>query len=528
MAAQSDVSTASTAGARVTDAFVIFAVTVVSLAAGAWLLVHLGLRVWSGLSLALAIYASLLSCHLMFRRRMSQASAPTPAMPPDLEFDPWANDPAGAPPPALPTADDQRNIITKGSISATAAAPTLPEPRLDDPFAFRPAGPPALDPTPAPPPLMAAPKAPAMPPPLTPEQAANLPPEMSVEMVQDLIKKLADELNTAPANPPRVRGKLVPQVDEGEAMIGRSIAALEATAKSMRAAPAKPFGKAPPRPAAARPAPPPPPPPAPPEAVRPPEIAPQPVNAQLVRIAEAIAAERMEVLLEPIQALTEGRARHFEVSTRLLTADGAAIDQQEAIRLAQGSGLMPRIDIARILRAARVARRLGQGGRAGSVLTAAAGESLSDQRFIATATTESNTGTTKLVLSFPQSEVRNFSTGHAQTLTALAEAGFRFALDAVTDLDMDFGGLKRMGFEFVKLDAPVFLEGLPAPGGLVPAADICRLLAEDGLTLIVGRIEDDWLLARILGFGVLFGSGTLFGGPRLVKAEVVSGPSSAA
>ena len=65
------------------------------------------------------------------------------------------------------------------------------------------------------------------------------------------------------------------------------------------------------------------------------------------------------------------------------------------------------------------------------------------------------------------------------------------------------------------------------PGGRVPASDICRHLADFGLSLIVGRIEDDWLLARILGFGVLFGKGTLFGGARLVKDEVVAGPAAA-
>ena len=62
----------------------------------------------------------------------------------------------------------------------------------------------------------------------------------------------------------------------------------------------------------------------------------------------------------------------------------------------------------------------------------------------------------------------------------------------------------------------------------MPAADICRHLADFGLTLIVGRIEDDWLLARILGFGVLLGKGTLFGGPKLVKAEVLGEPGSVA
>jgi hypothetical protein len=31
-----------------------------------------------------------------------------------------------------------------------------------------------------------------------------------------------------------------------------------------------------------------------------------------------------------------------------------------------------------------------------------------------------------------------------------------------------------------------------------------------------------------MGFGVMLGKGTLFGGPRLVKAEAVAGPGTAA
>ena len=149
-------------------------------------------------------------------------------------------------------------------------------------------------------------------------------------------------------------------------------------------------------------------------------------------------------------------------------------------------------------------------------------------RFVDAASAEPGPeGGMSLVLAFAQSEVRAFTPGHAEALGALAAAGFSFALEEVTDLDMDFAGLKEMGFAFVELDAPVFLDGLPAASGRVPASDICRHLSDFGLTLVVGHIEDDWLLARILGFGVLFGKGTLFGGPRLVKDEVVAAPVAA-
>jgi len=48
--------------------FVIFAVTVLSLAAGAGLLAQLGLAVWWAMVGALAIYAALLTLHLVARR----------------------------------------------------------------------------------------------------------------------------------------------------------------------------------------------------------------------------------------------------------------------------------------------------------------------------------------------------------------------------------------------------------------------------------------------------------------------------
>ena len=148
---------------------------------------------------------------------------------------------------------------------------------------------------------------------------------MSVELVQDLIKKLADELNSTTAA--ERAEKLLP-ASVTEAMIGHSVAALQATARTMpgphadlRAAPSgaqAPAGGVPSWWPTAEPAT-----GTTPGAPRPPGTPPA-LNPQLARIAEAVAAERMEVLLEPIHALAEGRARHFEVSVRLLTADGGA------------------------------------------------------------------------------------------------------------------------------------------------------------------------------------------------------------
>ena len=479
---------------RYGDAFVVFAVTVLSCALGAWLLQRLGLALWAGTVAALAIYALLLSLHLLLRRSLAGNG------PPEAGTAPPAAAKDATPRPSEPAA-------VSGREQAATTAPFDFRPSREPPFSSamrgsQPAAAPSTEPRPTEPPPHA--------------QAAQ--PEMSVEVVQDLIKKLADELNSA--TPGDEQGGAADRGDDTEAMIGRSVAALQTAARGMHAGGSRPppwwpapepdTGPQLPSGPALR-------------AAVPPQVEPQ-----LARIAEAVAAERMEVMLEPIHALVEGRPRHFEVSTRLLTADGARLDQQEVSRAVRGSGLMPRIDAARIVRAARVAGRLGQRGRKGAVLAAMSGESLADASFMDAATTGYGGGGMSLVLAFTQSEVRTFTPVHTTALAALAGMGFRFGLEAVTDLDMDFAALKQIGFSFVELDAPVFLEGLPCAGGQVPAADICRHLADFGLSLIVGRIEDDWLLARVLGFGVLFGKGTLFGGPRQVKDEVVSSGHAAA
>ena len=55
------------------DAFVVFSVTVLSCAIGAWLLLRLGLALWMGSVAALGVYAALLSFHMMVRRSIVRA-----------------------------------------------------------------------------------------------------------------------------------------------------------------------------------------------------------------------------------------------------------------------------------------------------------------------------------------------------------------------------------------------------------------------------------------------------------------------
>ncbi len=411
-----------------------------------------------------------------------------------------------------------------------------------------------------------------------PSPAASGVRDADVEKIQGLIKKLADEVNggeapvqrrPAPVTPPAGQPQPAPAAQQAltETAIETSLEVLRATAGSMRQATA-PAAASPARPNIA-----------PQEALSPtlqsptltvamdhlptaprsmghdpaPVLAPVaapaaaarsvveeweealsdgPDQARLAALREAITAGRVDVLLEPILGLVDQRPRHYQVHVRPKALSGEVFEDARAQREEfAGTGLLPMLDTARIARIAVIARRLADRGKENAIFSGFSGESLADDQFLqdfANAYHERDSFAGQLVLSFSQADVRQLSPRERSTLEDMRDLGFRFALTDVTDLDVDFEGLRAAGFQFVKLDADVFLEGLPASGGLIPASDICRYLAQLGLTLIVGDIADEAKFARIYGFGVLFGQGQLFGAPRLVKTEAAARGQTAA
>ena len=246
------------------------------------------------------------------------------------------------------------------------------------------------------------------------------------------------------------------------------------------------------------------------------------------QLEDALAAGRLTVYLEPIQQIDRDQARHYEVSVSFKTVDGRELPHRSMLAAARDAGLLPRVDAAVLPRAARIAQHFQSRGRDTEILSHVHGASLPDQDFRAevTAATIAAEGAA-LVLSFAQDDVRGFAAIHWEILSTIADMGLRFAIEDVTDLDMDLGGLKRRGFDFVKLDASVLLDGLPAGSETIASADVCRHFAAHGLALIVNHIDDDAVRARLLGFGVLFGQGTLFGARRAVRADILSMPAAA-
>jgi cyclic-di-GMP phosphodiesterase TipF (flagellum assembly factor) len=248
-----------------------------------------------------------------------------------------------------------------------------------------------------------------------------------------------------------------------------------------------------------------------------------PAQDRLAAVAEALSRECVDVFLEPILGLDDERARHFEVTVRLKNAAGEAFDDDDVAHVGRGAGLLALLDALRVRHSGSFALRLERRGRDGKVFSSVTSESLESRQFLAGVAERHVQGELipdRLVLSFEQRVARAFAPAQWNALKELRDLGFRFSLQGLTDLDMDFGQLKAAGFEFVKLDAGVFLQGLPLGQDVVPASDLCRYMASLGLAVIVGRIDSEAERTRVQGFGVQFGQGGLFGAPRPVNLGI--------
>jgi cyclic-di-GMP phosphodiesterase TipF (flagellum assembly factor) len=247
-------------------------------------------------------------------------------------------------------------------------------------------------------------------------------------------------------------------------------------------------------------------------------------TAKLAAIADALSDEQMDVYLETINGLEDYRAQHYEVSVRLRLADGELMDNSGFISETRGTGLLPLLEAVKVSSTKRLAVQMMRRGRTGEFFSTVDGEALMDEQFgsdIDTITAGDKKLAARLVLAFSQADIRGLTPGQLKTLRSIADLGFRFSIEDITDLDMDFAELAAQGFTFAKLDAEVFLKGLPTGTGLVPSADICRHLEHSGLSLIVGKINDENARVKIVGFGAALGQGALFGSPRPVRADIL-------
>lgn len=253
-------------------------------------------------------------------------------------------------------------------------------------------------------------------------------------------------------------------------------------------------------------------------------------NALLGAVKEALEAGRVDLHLQPVVSLPQRKTRFYEGFTRLRDANGRIIMPAEWLKVAEPEGLVGAIDNLLLFRCIQIVRRLAERERRVGVFCNVAPASLADEEFFPEFLDfVRRNGELAGSLIFEMSQRAFLRRNHvmARNISRLADFGFRFSIDGVTDLDIDLAELQRAGVKFLKVPGSMLTAALQAgkPLGLsaapdVRAEDFGALCARYGIDVIAEKIEAEATVVEVLDLDIRYGQGHLFGSPRPIRDDV--------
>ena len=256
-------------------------------------------------------------------------------------------------------------------------------------------------------------------------------------------------------------------------------------------------------------------------------------HALLDTVRDALADNRVDLYLQPIVSLPQRRTVFYESFSRLRDETGRVMMPAEYLSVAEPMGLVAAIDNLLLFRCVQIVRRLARQDRKVGIFCNISLASLSDESFFPQfleflSANKDLAGA--LIFELGQAAFDQRGPVEARHMARLADLGFRFSLDKVVDLDLDFNDLARADIKFIKVGAQMLLDQLEETGGRLiirslpdlAANDFARLTRRYGVETIVEKVESERQIVDILDLDMAFGQGHLFGEPRAIRGEVLA------
>ena len=239
------------------------------------------------------------------------------------------------------------------------------------------------------------------------------------------------------------------------------------------------------------------------------------------------------VYLQAVVSLPQRRTQFYESFSRLRDATGRVLMPAEFLSVAEPGGLVAAIDNLLLFRCVQIVRRLAGQDRKIGIFCNISLASLGDEDFFPPFMefmAANRDLSDSLIFELGQGPFNARGAIEARNMAKLADLGFRFSLDKVTNLGLDFQDLARADVAFVKIAAPLLIEQLEDNGGRltlrsipeIEAADFAALARRHGVELVAEKVESERQVVDILDLDIGLGQGHLFGEPRPIRDAVLA------
>ncbi|KPP81811.1 MAG: cyclic-di-GMP phosphodiesterase, flagellum assembly factor TipF [Oceanicaulis sp. HLUCCA04] len=249
-------------------------------------------------------------------------------------------------------------------------------------------------------------------------------------------------------------------------------------------------------------------------------------------IRDALDANRVDLYLQPVVGLPQRRTYFYEGFTRLRDAKGNVVTPAGFLKAAEEHGLIAEVDNLLLLRCVQIVRKLTRSDRRVGIFCNISVRSLTDEEFFPPFLDflrRNSDLSSSLIFEMPQAAFDARSSVAARHMARLADYGFRFSIDQVSNLNLDLAELQRAGVRFAKVEGVRLIEmaggEMPVAGrepGTIAPEDIASLFARYGVDIIAEKIEAESMVVEILDLDIAYGQGHLFGAPRPVREDVLS------
>ena len=264
------------------------------------------------------------------------------------------------------------------------------------------------------------------------------------------------------------------------------------------------------------------------------QVAAAPLPTSLMEIVrEALSENRVDLYLQPVVTLPQRRVVFYESYSRLRDPSGRVIMPAEYLSVAEPAGLVTAIDNLLLFRCVQIVRRLARQERKVGIFCNISMSSLADEEFFPQfleLLAANKDLASALIFELGQAAFDARGSLEARNMGKLAELGFRFSLDKVLDLDLDFQDLARSDVKFVKLGAQALIDELVETEGRLVLRSLPDLAAEDfanltrryNIELIAEKVESERQVVDVLELNLAYAQGHLFGEPRAIKDAILA------